>query len=190
MVLEVGFVSQNEVIEEGLSRTGMAPLNEAEFIRLMDVAMNKAPRGDWNFDFFANNFLVTGLEPLKLASDIDIDGLPFWRQARTGPLLNALQDKNAGNDGMKLAGKNIGKVDFPGVLELVVDKFSKTFNLNVDDIDVNTPIVAYGMDSMIGTSLRTWCYKILGADIASSEFMSTSLTAEILAKSVMSLRKA
>jgi len=167
-VVEVGFVSQNEAIEDGLMTLGLASLNEAEFIQLMETAMNKPSTGTWKFDSLANNLLVTGLEPVKLDPGMDVDGVPFWREARTGPLLNAVLDKVSGS-GDQGSRKKGGKLDYDGVLELIVDKFAKTFNLDVNDVDPSLPIVSFGMDSMIGTSLRTWTYKQLGAEIPSSD---------------------
>ncbi|KAG4025199.1 hypothetical protein MFRU_064g00360 [Monilinia fructicola] len=188
VVTEVGFVSQNERIEDGLARTGVHTINEAGVIDLIDTAMMKAPNPSWKFDPLANNFIVTGVEPLQLSADLDIDGMPFWRQPRIGPVLNAVLAKKSG--GESGAGQGKRKFLLPDILELVTEKFSQTFNVAMEDIDPGTEIARLGMDSMIGTSLRTWCYKVLGADIAASEFMSLNLTAELLAQKIYDSRKA
>lgn len=181
VVSEVGFVSQNERIEDGLARTGVHSINEAGVINLLDTAMMSAPKTTWNFDPLANNFIVTGVEPAQLKADLDIDGMPFWRQARVGPVLNAILAKKSG--GGRKAGKK-GKLFMADVLEMVVEKLAQTFNVEAENLDPGAPIAKFGMDSMIGTTLRTWCYKTLGADIAASEFMKLTLTAEILAQMI------
>ncbi|QSZ32263.1 hypothetical protein DSL72_001837 [Monilinia vaccinii-corymbosi] len=187
VVTEVGFVSQNERIEDGLARTGVHTINEAGVIDLIDTAMMKAPDSSWSFDPLANNFIVTGVEPLQLSANLDVDGMPFWRQPRIGPVLNAVLAKKSG--GESSAGKGSRRLLLPDILELVTEKFSQTFNVAVEDIDPGTEIARFGMDSMIGTSLRTWCYKVLGADIAASDFMSLNLTAELLAQKIYDIRK-
>ncbi|CAD6448954.1 f397abe9-75d8-410a-8065-48fb1933f1d7 [Sclerotinia trifoliorum] len=188
VVTEVGFVSQNERIEDGLARNGVHNINEAGVIDLIETAIMKAPPSSWNFDPLANNFIVSGLEPLQLSANLDIDGIPFWRQPRIGPVLNAILAKKSGDESG--SGKGKRRLLLPDILELVVEKFSQTFNLAVEDVDTGTAVVKFGMDSMIGTSLRTWCYKTLGADITSSEFMSLDLTAESLAQRIYDVRKA
>lgn len=185
VVSEVGFVSQNERIEDGLARTGVHSINEAGVIDLLDTAMRNAPKATWNFDPLASNFIVTGVEPAQLKADLDIDGMPFWRQARIGPVLNAILAKKSGGSVRKGAKK--GKLLLVDVLEMVIEKLSQTFSVAVDDVDPGAPVATFGMDSMVGTTLRTWCYKTLGADIAASEFMKLTLTAETLARMIFDI---
>lgn len=143
------------------------------------------PDPDWLFDHEAACFLISGLEPSKLASDIDVDNFRFWRQPRIGSLLNAIleSDQDTANAGK---GK-VTKLDLPGGLEKVTRKFARTFNLHVDDVDATKPLSSYGMNSMIGTDLRNGCYKQLGADIPISEFMGHLMTAQSLADKVFYL---
>ncbi|KAH5055929.1 hypothetical protein HBI88_091050 [Parastagonospora nodorum] len=184
MVLEVGFVSQSLTIEQGISRSGIHGIDEKDFIRLIEAGVAPQPDSKWLFDHSANCFLVSGLEPAKLASDIDVNDFRFWLQPRVGPLLNAILASD-GND----AGAAKAKIalDLPGILEQVITKFAKTFSLEAEDIDTTKPLSSYGMDSMIGTDLRNWCYKQLGADIPTSDFMGPSLTAQSLAQKAFSL---
>ncbi|EUC39811.1 hypothetical protein COCMIDRAFT_41753 [Bipolaris oryzae ATCC 44560] len=184
MVLEVGFVSQSLTIEQGIARSGIHGIDEKDFLRLIEAGMGPQPASKWLFDQDATCFLVSGLEPCKLSADIDINDFRFWQQPRVGPLLNAIM--NAGQGGARTTNtKQIA--DLPGVLEQVIGKFAKTFNLDVDDIDPLKPLSSYGMDSMIGTDLRNWCYKQLGADIPTSDFMGHAMTAQSLAEKAFSL---
>ncbi|TEY69066.1 hypothetical protein BOTCAL_0117g00140 [Botryotinia calthae] len=186
-VTEVGFVSQNERIEDGLAKAGVHTIDEAGVIDVIDTAMMKAPSSSWNLDPLASNFIVTGVEPLQLSANIDMQSMPFWQQPRVGPVLNAILAKKSGSGTGN--GQSKRRLLLPDILEMIVDKFSQTFSVAVEDIDPGTELVRFGMDSMIVTSLRTWCYRILGADIATSEFMSLSLTAESLAKKIYDVRE-
>ncbi|KAH8200418.1 hypothetical protein TruAng_005447 [Truncatella angustata] len=187
MVLEVGFVSQNLAIEQGISRSGIHGITERDFLLLMEQAMKPGRVGDWRLDPGARNFLVSGLEPAKLAADLDVHGFRFWLQPRVGPLLTAIQRKKEGS-GRGGAGGAKAVLDLSDILEATVEKFAKTFMIPVDDVDPSKPLVAYGMDSMIGTALRNWGFSTFGVDIPASDFMGPVLTAQALAEKIFAGR--
>ncbi|KAG9763794.1 ketoacyl-synt-domain-containing protein, partial [Aureobasidium melanogenum] len=183
MVLEVGFVSQNENIEHGIARSGIHGINEKEFIDLMATAMSPAPEPSWTMDNGANHFLVSGLEPSKLASDLDVNGFRYWKQPRIGPLAVTIEARNMTPGGSTTTA---AKFDQPAIKEAVVTKFAKTFMIPVDDIEEDKPLVAFGMDSMIGIALRNWVFSTYQVDVPTSDFMGPLLTAEILADKIYS----
>ncbi|TGJ82413.1 hypothetical protein E0Z10_g6352 [Xylaria hypoxylon] len=187
MVLEVGFVSQNLAIEQGISRSGIHGITEREFLMLMEQAMKPGRVGGWRLDAGAKNFLVSGLEPAKLAADLDIHGYRFWLQPRVGPLLTAIRRKNEGS-GRGGAGGAKAVLELSDIVEATVEKFAKTFMIPSDDVDPSKPLVAYGMDSMIGTALRNWGFSTFGVDIPASDFMGPVLTAQSLADKIFAGR--
>jgi hypothetical protein len=174
MVLEVGFVSQNLAIEQGISRSGIHGINESDFLRLMEAAMKQQVSGSWLLDPNANRMLVSGLDPAILGKDIDIHSFRFWKQPRVGPVLTAIHGTGADS------GKSKSKLEASDVLDLVIEKFSSTFMISIDDIDSEKPLLAYGMDSMIGTALRNWAFSQFGTDIPASDLMGPALTARSL----------
>ncbi|KAI1279412.1 BcBOA9 protein [Xylaria sp. FL0933] len=187
MVLEVGFVSQNLAIEQGISRSGIHGITERDFLMLMEQAMKPGRVGGWRLDPGAKNFLVSGLEPSRLAPDLDVHGFRFWLQPRVGPLLTAIQRKNEGS-GRGGAGGAKAVLDLDDIVEATVEKFAKTFMIPIDDVDPSKPLVAYGMDSMIGTALRNWGFSTFGVDIPASDFMGPVLTAQSLAEKIFAGR--
>lgn len=186
MVLEVGFVSMNQAIEQGIARSGIHGITERDFLMLMEQAMKPGRVGDWRLDPGAKNFLVSGLEPAKLASDLDVHGFRFWLQPRVGSLLTAIENKSAGAGGGKGGGKVV--LDLEGIVEATKEKFAKTFMIPADDVDPLKPLVAFGMDSMIGTALRNWSFSTFGVDIPVSDFMGPVLTAQSLGEKIMAGR--
>jgi len=184
MVLEVGFVSQNETIEHGIARSGIHGINEKEFIDLMATAMLSAPQPSWTMDPEANHFLVSGLEPSKLASDLDVNGFRYWKQPRIGPLAVAIEARNMTSSGGSSAAA--ARFDQPAIKEAVIAKFAKTFMVPTEDIDESKPLVAFGMDSMIGIALRNWVFSTYQIDVPTSDFMGPLLTAETLANKIFS----
>ncbi|KAI0903082.1 BcBOA9 protein [Ustulina deusta] len=187
MVLEVGFVSQNLAIEQGISRSGIHGITERDFLMLMEQAMKPGRVGGWRLDAGAKNFLVSGLEPARLAADLDVHGFRFWLQPRVGPLLTAIQRKNEGS-GRGGAGGAKAVLGLDDILEATVEKFARTFMIPSDDVDPSKPLVAYGMDSMIGTALRNWGFSSFGVDIPASDFMGPVLTAQSLAEKIFAGR--
>ncbi|KAI0436975.1 hypothetical protein F4803DRAFT_571702 [Xylaria telfairii] len=187
MVLEVGFVSQNLAIEQGIARSGIHGITERDFLLLMEQAMKPGRVGGWRLDPGAKNFLVSGLEPAKLAADLDVHGFRFWLQPRVGPLLTAIQRKSEGS-GRGGAGGGKTVLGLEDILEATVEKFAKTFMIPSDDVDPSKPLVAYGMDSMIGTALRNWGFSTFGVDIPISDFMGPVLTAQSLADKIFAGR--
>ncbi|KAI0431088.1 hypothetical protein F5Y09DRAFT_355290 [Xylaria sp. FL1042] len=187
MVLEVGFVSQNLAIEQGISRSGIHGITERDFLMLMEQAMKPGRVGGWRLDAGAKNFLVSGLEPSRLAPDLDVHGFRFWLQPRVGPLLTAIHRKNEGS-GRGGAGGAKAVLDLNDIVEATVEKFAKTFMIPSDDVDPSKPLVAYGMDSMIGTALRNWGFSTFGVDIPASDFMGPVLTAQSLAEKIFAGR--
>lgn len=185
MVLEVGFVSQNLAIEQGISRSGIHGITERDFVLLMERAMKPCRAGDWRLDPGAKSFLVSGLEPAKLADDLDVHGFRFWTQPRVGPLLTAIQ---RGTEGSGRAGGAKAVLELPDIVQASVEKFAKTFMIPTDDVDPLKPLVAYGMDSMIGTALRNWCFSTFNVDIPASDFMGPVLTAQSLAEKIFAGR--
>ncbi|KAI3339977.1 hypothetical protein F4824DRAFT_487475 [Ustulina deusta] len=187
MVLEVGFVSQNLAIEQGISRSGIHGITERDFLMLMEQAMKPGRVSGWRLDAGAKNFLVSGLEPARLAADLDVHGFRFWLQPRVGPLLTAIQRKNEGS-GRGGAGGAKAVLGLEDILEATVEKFARTFMIPSDDVDPSKPLVAYGMDSMIGTALRNWGFSSFGVDIPASDFMGPVLTAQSLAEKIFAGR--
>ncbi|KAK6076363.1 KR domain-containing protein [Seiridium cupressi] len=187
MVLEVGFVSQNLAIEQGISRSGIHGITERDFLMLMEQAMKPGRVGDWRLDPGAKNFLVSGLEPAKLAADLDVHGFRFWLQPRVGSLLTAIRRKSQGAGRGGASGAK-AVLDLDDILEATVEKFAKTFMIPSDDVDPSKPLVAYGMDSMIGTALRNWGFSTFGVDIPVSDFMGPVLTAQSLAGKIFADR--
>ncbi|KAF2972455.1 hypothetical protein GQX73_g1158 [Xylaria multiplex] len=187
MVLEVGFVSQNLAIEQGISRSGIHGITERDFLMLMEQAMKRGRVGGWRLDAGAKNFLVSGLEPAKLAADLDIHGFRFWLQPRVGPLLTAIQRKSEGSGRGGAGGAKV-VLDLNDIVEATVEKFAKTFMIPSEDVDPSKPLVAYGMDSMIGTALRNWSFSTFGVDIPASDFMGPVLTAQSLAEKIFAGR--
>ncbi|KAF2173407.1 hypothetical protein M409DRAFT_61833 [Zasmidium cellare ATCC 36951] len=183
MVLEVGFVSQDEKIEQGIARGGVPGINEKEFIELMETAILPAPKPSWKGDANANVFLVSGLDPSKISPDALESGFRFWSQPRIGPLAVSLQEKTMSTGGSSKSSGGAA-LDLPSILEAVIDKFAKTFMIPAEDFDETKPLVAFGMDSMIGIALRNWVFGTYSVDVPTSDFMGPLLTAQMLAEKI------
>ncbi|KAL8682925.1 MAG: hypothetical protein Q9186_001088 [Xanthomendoza sp. 1 TL-2023] len=54
----------------------------------------------------------------------------------------------------------------------VAAKLAKAMMINVDEIDVNRPVVGYGVDSLVAAEMRNWCFRDLKADVSVFELLS------------------
>ncbi|KAM3423467.1 hypothetical protein BST61_g897 [Cercospora zeina] len=183
MVHEVGFVSQDEKIEQGLGRSGLVGLNEKEFIDLMEMAMLPQPGPTWSGDNHATALLVSGLDPAKLSPDVLTSGNRFWQQSRLGPLAVALEEKSAERSGNGDPGSGLGH-DLESVMEVVREYLAKTFMITAEDVDDSKPLIDFGMDSMIAISLRNWVFATYDVKIPTSVIMGVTLSARTLAEQV------
>ncbi|KAF2213052.1 hypothetical protein CERZMDRAFT_67281 [Cercospora zeae-maydis SCOH1-5] len=183
MVQEVGFVSQDEKIEQGLGRSGLVGLNEKEFIDLMEMAMLPQSGPTWSGDDNATALLVSGLDPAKISLDVLTSGNRFWQHPRLGPLAVALEEKSdeRWGNGDPASGPCH---DLESVMEAVRDYLAKTFMITAEDVDESKPLIDFGMDSMIGISLRNWVFATYDVKIPTSEIMGVSLSARTLAEQV------
>ena len=70
-------------------------------------------------------------------------------------------------------------------------RLAKGIMIPTEEIDVNMPISAYGVDSLVAADFRNWCFKELKADVQVFEFLSnipiSALARQIAEKSALIL---
>ena len=69
----------------------------------------------------------------------------------------------------------------------IVNKLAKSLMILAEDIDVAKPLHSYGVDSLVAVEVRTWTFRIIGADISVFDILSsqpiTQLAATVARKS-------
>ncbi|KAI0096909.1 polyketide synthase-like protein [Nemania sp. FL0031] len=192
MISDVGYLHENPDIEALLLRKGIQPLNEAEFLRIIDLAVSTATA---KLENQGEAHILTGLEPIGIRRlmmrgfDVDNDTVRDPRTALISAALMAEQEKrNASGKGTyKLGlGENVpewlksvpepvssvllksissGEQVRDALLELILKRFSDLVLLPLDQMDKTKPLSQYGMDSLIAAEFRAWFWRILKVDV-------------------------
>ncbi|KAG8158411.1 hypothetical protein KVR01_011533 [Diaporthe batatas] len=198
MISEVGYLHENPEIEALLLRKGIQPLNENEFLQVIDFALAPGATAP---------HILTGLEPFGLRELIrkgfDVEN-GTTQDPRCGFLAAALfADQEASKDASSAgtvtftaapawlkalpagtAAKALtAEADAPtlaeAVLRLARKRFSNLILLPIEKIDDSMALPQFGLDSMIAAEYRTWFWSTFKVDVPFLDIMSPkkSLTA-------------
>lgn len=193
MISEVGYLHENPEIEALLLRKGIQAINEDELLQIIDVALSSEMTIVHSYDAFAQNHILTGLEPLGL-KELRKKGFegenPTLNDPRASVLagsLNADIDMKGKEDDLPAEivkaleeGASLGEA----VLQHVVKRFSNLVLVPLDRVDCSKPLAAYGMDSMIAAEFRTWFFSTFKVDIPFLELLSKNVTISSLSDTV------
>ncbi|KAK1634593.1 polyketide synthase [Colletotrichum phormii] len=199
MISEVGYLHENPEIEALLLRKGIQPLNENEFLQVVDFALAPGATAP---------HILTGLEPFGLRELIrkgfDVEN-GTTQDPRCGFLAAALfADQEASKDASSsavavsltaapawlkalpagaAANALAAEADAPtlsdAVLRLARKRFSNLILLPIEKIDDDKALPQFGLDSMIAAEYRTWFWTTFKVDVPFLDIMSPkkSLTA-------------
>lgn len=203
MVLDVGVVSENDAIETSLERKGLYGINEGEMLRGFEVAMSqKAPKAASSRTAAMNSVssqLVMGMEVAELAKTVEASGgdTYWYRDARFCHVRAAMEatvvgrsSDNGGSSGDQGFASAVEAASSEGQ-EAIIDvtarhiakRVSKILMLGDDDLELEgRSIASYGLDSMIGTEMRTWLFKEFGLDFPFQKLLAQTLTFTELGK--------
>ena len=195
MISEVGYLHENPEIEALLLRKGIQATNEDELLQIFDASLSTRLSSTDNYDCYAENHVLTGLEPLGL-KELRKKGFegetPAMNDPRASVLVNALaadgasgsSDSSSGLPAELAKALDSGGSVFDAVLGLISKKFSNFILMPVEKLDVNKALAFFGMDSMLAAEFRTWFYTTFKVDVAFLTLLSKTVTVHALAESV------
>lgn len=208
MISEVGYLHENPEIEALLLRKGIQPINEEEMLQIVDLALgSEAARRP------ADAHVLTGLEPAGIralsAQGFDVTEHGVLVEARASVLLASLYAEiEARKAGSGAAGGPAAVAAAPwfkdvpaalaaalapeadaesfraAVLSLVKKRFSNLILKPSGEIDDNTPLPDFGVDSMIASEFRSWFYTAFKVDVPFLHLMSAQQSLALLAEFV------
>ena len=207
MISEVGYLRENPEIEAILLRKGIQPLNEEEFLQVLDLSLSGQPSADgMSYDRLARSHILTGLEPFgirkMMEQGFDVSN-GTMQDART-ILLAASLDPEEGDDGVtaiRVDASWLKGLPAPvikalangapdcsslneAILTLVKKRFSNLLLMSLDAVDTAKPIQSFGMDSMIAAEYRTWFWTAFKVDIPFLDILSSVNSLQTLADMV------
>ncbi|KAI1821188.1 polyketide synthase [Xylaria intraflava] len=194
MVSEVGYLHENSEIEALLLRRGIQPLNEAEFLQVVDLTLLSAKR-EYKYcsslsQLSSPSHILTGLESLRIR-ELRNQGFDVSHGAARDPRASILaaaseaqferpDESHELSSALATASwmKDIPprrltalkqEADAPSlsaaVLKLTKKSFSTIILLSADQIDENKRLMDYGVDSMIASEFRTWFWTAFGVEV-------------------------
>ncbi|KAI5921029.1 putative polyketide synthase [Camillea tinctor] len=198
MVSEVGYLHENPAIETLLLRRGIQPLNEDEFLQVMDLAIS----GDGHNlkEHAAESHMLTGMETLGV-SKLFKQGFEVTHtvmdDSRSSILVAALDARNSSTDSRaKCADLDRLNTDIPwlkavprkvaefllaeaedyslkdALIRAIVRRFSNLILVTSDQIDIHRSFAQFGVDSMIASEFRTWFWNTLQVDVPFLDLLS------------------
>ncbi|PYI20858.1 putative polyketide synthase [Aspergillus violaceofuscus CBS 115571] len=211
MISEVGYLHENPDIEALLLRKGIQPLNEEEFLQVLDLALESEAAHKLD-----EAHMLTGLEPAGVrelsARGFDVTSHGVLVEARAGILSAALlaeQEVRAGGSGeargsdrqvvtsaapwfkelpSTMTGTFASEADAESLLVAIVRLLKKRFAnlilMPLDQIDDQKPLPEFGVDSMIASEFRTWFWTVFRVDIPFLDIMSVRKNLSLLAQFV------
>lgn len=171
MVKSVGYVAENEgAAERNLARWGFLQIEEAEFLAMVDIAMESSRRCQ----------IVTGV-----GTQADFDrsqgDVPHWFR---DPVFSHLHNMRARRvDDRAQAGPSLAQqlrettsvAAASGiVLDALMRKLSKSLMIALEDIDAAAPTAVYGVDSLVAVEVRNWLLREVKADVPVFEILQAS----------------
>ncbi|CAG9942769.1 unnamed protein product [Clonostachys rosea f. rosea IK726] len=196
MVSEVGYLHENPQIEALLLRRGIQPLNEDEFLQVVDLGISNSGRDIGN-STVTNSHMLTGMETFGVRKLLDkgfevthtvMDderssilsaALDFDRTRNTGDPNNISSGASLGwMKGLpEVAAKSLMKeTSAPSLkeaLSLVIGrKFSNLILMPFEKIDYARSFAQLGVDSMIASEFRAWFWNGFAVDIPFLDFLS------------------
>ncbi|KAI9789487.1 MAG: Type I Iterative PKS [Peltula sp. TS41687] len=203
MISEVGYLHENPEIEALLLRKGIQPLNEDEFLQVIDLALAGNPAADgMRYDKLASSHILTGLEPhgirklLQQGFDVNNGTMQDARTVLLAASLDVDESSEGGVSG-QVATTSWSK-DFPAalakafaseaaaatlneaILGLVRKRFSNLILMPLDKVDNAKPLAQYGMDSMIAAEFRSWFWSTFKVDIQFLDILSPTNSLSML----------
>ncbi|KAJ5588138.1 hypothetical protein N7537_010816 [Penicillium hordei] len=148
---------------------GVAPVTEAQFHALL--AKYCDPRIGLPTSLDCQT--VVGLSPSALSDKKQWQDNPLVRHLITNEKLGGKADSrphSAKGAGSLLQAETLADAN-AAVLELSTEKLSKTVSMAMADVDANTPLHQYGVDSLVAVELRDWFAEELQAELGVFEIL-------------------
>ena len=186
VVADVGYVAEHKERETQIRALGHDLINEKKLLALVKAAINLDSRDAYNRQ------TITGC---KLLPDRD---LPWWAaDPKFAHIVRGTQNTTAHfvskdntisiRDSLKQA-SSLAQVRRM-VEEALVGKIASVSMTPREDVDLDKPLAAYGMDSLVAVELRNWITNEMAASIPALEFIASSslagLTKVIISKSTL-----
>ncbi|KAK8119741.1 polyketide synthase [Apiospora kogelbergensis] len=208
MVSEVGYLHENPKIEALLLRRGIQPLDEDEFLQVVDLGISGARR-DIADTTATSSHMLTGMETIGVRKLLEqgfavthtvmddqrssiLSAALESNHISHADLANGSNDTNGcpwargiPSDAAKCLAAETGVSSLREAIDSVVCKrFSNLILMSYDKINFTQSFAQFGVDSMIASEFRTWFWNTFKVDIPFLDFLSSDRNLETLSSVV------
>ena len=186
VVSEVGYVAEHAPREAQIRASFHDVLTEKELLALVKAAINHDSKDDNSWQTITGCKLLPDLPSLWWAADPRFSHVVRSTQSTTEDV--ATKSKTVSlRDSLKRV------TSLAEVQQIIEEALAgKIANLSMtprEDIDLEKPLAAYGMDSLVAVEIRNWITNELAAKINALEFIASSslagLTKAVISKSTL-----
>ncbi|KAI0817576.1 hypothetical protein GGR55DRAFT_673409 [Xylaria sp. FL0064] len=188
-VLGIGIVSYMPEYQQAMIRNGFYGNDEDEFLRyceqgiLPSLSTVEGTEVDptFNYDPQTRAHLLVGIEPAGLRNvdeKYPLKDMLWYHDPRFQNLIQATTNiiSSTGH------GKRDTLAEDGTVLDRIVGKISRLLYIPIDEVDLQSPINHYGIDSMVAAELRNWFLTVFGREISMLKLLSATMTVQKLAE--------
>ncbi|KAF9873136.1 polyketide synthase [Colletotrichum karsti] len=184
-IQEVGFVANTEGVAERLTKTGLADIDEAQMLKIIETAIQRPHRP---VDL---SQLITGILEFDESSTV------AWVQDKRFTSVQVNHNTTSGprgrgdnqgatsarlSDSLQSAQNSTSAVVL--ILDAIISKLAEMFGLDAAEIDKKHPVSKYGVDSLIAVELRNWLVSSAGAETTSIFDVLHSPSLTVLAEKI------
>jgi len=182
-MLDIGYVSRQEDLDERLTKRGYGSLEEAQFHALLDYYCNPELTPEC-----LTSQVVIGIRSPATHKAQNLE-IPPWMDR---PLFMPLHNLE-GSESKAFGHKDVvdyqtlicGAETMAQAVEVIVDglstKLANTLAVGETNIDPGKPIYSYGVDSLSAVEIRTWFRNQIGADVSVFDILGNNSLTELAA---------
>ncbi|KAI0427506.1 putative polyketide synthase [Xylaria sp. FL1042] len=208
MISEVGYLNENPEIEALLLRRGIQPLSEDEFLQIIDLALAHETRERDP----QSSHILTGLEPFKtrelLTKGFDVSHSTM-QDPRASLIASAFQggSQTHKKNNTELPGidqlpashwlrslptfvasamaTEVNTTSLHGaVIQVITKQFSNLMLISPEKINIEKPLLNFGVDSMIASEFRMWFWTVFRVDVPFLDILNSQQCLRTLSESV------
>ncbi|KAL9122898.1 MAG: hypothetical protein Q9187_000549 [Circinaria calcarea] len=182
VILDVGYVAENEKVMESLKKLQFEGIREAELMAMLKSAIITPLRAG------RSGQTVTGLGTWRADGFQPVFASPMFSHFRRMALKNERTESGEGN----LAGKGRDALRQATSVEeaaktvcaCIIAKMSSLLMIPLDDINAARPMSGHGIDSLVAVEMRNWLFREMDSTISILELLANDSLLQLSTKIV------
>lgn len=199
LIKEVGIIREVTPFQQMLERVGSYGISETELLQLLEIVFHPDAQLDFqSSDPLSSSQMSIGFEPARLFSKYAQPGRMSDLLWHTNPqfqaIIQAVSDHSLSSSSQLKSTSSIrANIELACdptearaiALDGVIEHLARLLGLEKQDISPQTPIVRYGIDSLIAAEIRTWLMKTFGVELSLLQFLSSSMKVDDIVEAIL-----